>query len=323
MFAKLSRWLNGDDKHRVLFYRDFRQYTGGHQKVADYFRHCQLRPGLAPAISFSDSSVWDNTNPWLAVRSKITAFTPSNYNWLFLAGLDWQRYRQSGIDPKLPVINLIQHVRHAEPTSDVYPFLTERALRICVSKEVEDAIRATGRVNGPVVTIANGHAVPQQPVDREYDVFILGVKQPGLAKLLTQSLQLQLGLSVAVVHEQTPRAEVLAYMACSRVSVVLPNHTEGFYLPALESMALSDVTVVPDCIGNRSFCFDGINCLMPVLELEPLVRAVQEALAITKDKPRLRALKRAAHIQLKEHSLERERQQFYKLLDDLPALWAR
>ncbi|MFA7556152.1 MAG: hypothetical protein WCY88_18070, partial [Spongiibacteraceae bacterium] len=112
-------------------------------------------------------------------------------------------------------------------------------------------------------------------------------------------------------------------MACSRVSVVLPNHTEGFYLPALESMALSDVTVVPDCIGNRSFCFDGINCLMPVLELEPLVRAVQEALAITKDKPRLRALKRAAHIQLKEHSLERERQQFYKILDDLPALWAR
>ena len=35
-------------------------------------------------------------------------------------------------------------------------YLSERAIRICVSQEVADAISATGRANGPILTIPNG-----------------------------------------------------------------------------------------------------------------------------------------------------------------------
>lgn len=322
MFARVISWSRRRDRQSVLFYRNFQGYTGGHQKVADYFRHCQLRPGLSPAISFSENSVWDATNPWFRAGVQVSEFTPNAYDVLFLAGLDWHRYRQSGIDPQLPVINLIQGVRHADPQSDVYPFLAERALRVCVSQEVADAIRLTGRVNGPVITIPNGHDIPQRPLPRQHDVFILGVKQPELARLLARQLARQLPtLSVAAIYDQTPRARLLTFMASSRVSVVLPYPTEGFYLPALESMALSDMTVVPDCVGNRSFCFDNVNCLMPALELEALTAAVKRALVISNDRIRTRDFRQAAQKQLKKHSLQRERQQFYSLLDDLPALW--
>ena len=38
---------------------------------------------------------------------------------------------------------------------------------------------------------------------------------------------------------------------------------EGFCLPALESMATGGAVVCTDAHGNRDFCVDGENCLMP------------------------------------------------------------
>src|SRR5438552_2195391 len=75
---------------------------------------------------------------------------------LFLAGTDWRGVPELDRShfPK-PIINLVQHPRHAEPNSELRNFLRNRAVRICVSQEVADAITATGEVNGPVFTIPN------------------------------------------------------------------------------------------------------------------------------------------------------------------------
>jgi len=109
-------------------------------------------------------------------------------------------------------------------------------------------------------------------------------------------------------------------MASSRVSVVLPDTTEGFYLPALEAMCLSDMVVVPDRVGNRSFCHHEINCLMPGFNVEALLEAVRRALnAIDTGEAqsyRLRALET-----LSGHSLDRERQDFHDILDNLDQIW--
>ncbi len=50
---------------------------------------------------------------------------------------------------------------------------------------------------------------------------------------------------------------------------------EGFCLPPLESMATGGAVVCTDAHGNRDFCADGENCLVP----ESTVRAVSDALA--------------------------------------------
>ena len=52
---------------------------------------------------------------------------------------------------------------------------------------------------------------------------------------------------------------------------------EGFYLPALEAMALGSLVICPDCIGNRSFCLPGRNCFRPNYDLNSVIDSVQSA----------------------------------------------
>src|SRR6185503_10470601 len=49
---------------RVLFYRDFKRFTGGDLKVWDYFNHVRSSPNHTAQVRFSADSVWDETNPW-------------------------------------------------------------------------------------------------------------------------------------------------------------------------------------------------------------------------------------------------------------------
>ena len=57
---------------------------------------------------------------------------------------------------------------------------------------------------------------------------------------------------------------------------------EGFALPPLESMATGGAVVCTDAHGNRDFCVDGENCLMP----EPDVGSVSAALRAAARRPR-------------------------------------
>ncbi|MGI8505786.1 MAG: glycosyltransferase [Solirubrobacteraceae bacterium] len=53
---------------------------------------------------------------------------------------------------------------------------------------------------------------------------------------------------------------------------------EGFCLPALESMATGGAVVCTDAHGNRDFCRDGENCLMPELSAQAVAQATQRLL---------------------------------------------
>jgi GT2 family glycosyltransferase len=59
---------------------------------------------------------------------------------------------------------------------------------------------------------------------------------------------------------------------------------EGFCLPPLESMATGGAVVCTDAHGNRDFCVDGQNCLIPA----PDAAVVSEALRVTLTDPALR-----------------------------------
>lgn len=59
---------------------------------------------------------------------------------------------------------------------------------------------------------------------------------------------------------------------------------EGFALPPLEAMATGGAVVCTDAHGNRDFCRDGENCLMP----EPTVESVRAAIERLLDDPELR-----------------------------------
>jgi hypothetical protein len=124
---------------RILFFRDFQSCTGGHGKVWDYFCHC------------------------LGSERWVDAWSVRDFDALFIAGMDWMELNGLDLPPDLPVIILIQGIRHADPQLPLRRHLHRRAIRICVSQPVADAILATGGVNGPVRVIPAGLDMPSLP----------------------------------------------------------------------------------------------------------------------------------------------------------------
>ena len=106
--------MNSGRQRRVLFHRNYVQYSGGQQKVLDYFSHFLESKQWQPAIYWAPGSMPMAETPWSVYQSYRTqSFEPTQYDLLFLAGMDWLSYPDSPVASK-PVINLIQHVRHGD-----------------------------------------------------------------------------------------------------------------------------------------------------------------------------------------------------------------
>lgn len=297
---------------RMLFHRDYRGYTGGHGKVWDYFRHA-LALGWDARVHLTPESLLDAHNPWMVVPERIEPeWRPERADVLFLAGMDWQALPRAD-DGLRPVVNLVQHVRHADPAQPLHGFLDRPAWRVCVSGPVAEAICRTGRVNGPVEVIPAALDLPVDAIpatDAGRGVFIAALKAPELGGELAAVLRAR-GHEVLLVQEWMPRDAYLRAMARAAVVVPLPHPTEGFYLPGLEAMALGRPVVMPPCMGSAEYAVDGRNCLMPEAEAGPLAAAVERLLA---DGALRGALRTEGHASAAGHRQERERAAFDALL---------
>ena len=321
--------VKGAVNRTALFHRDFRGFTGGHLKVWNYFNHVERATGWRAAIHFSPDSVWDLGNPWQERRSEILpVWEPERADLLFLGGYDWRMIPAvERAHYCKPVINLIQHVHHADPAHPLSEFLSHRSVRICVSEEVRDAIVGTGRVNGPTVVIPNGIDFADLPPTvptavRPVDWLICGLKEDRstIARALTRRLKAEGGWGrVEALTKPLPRAEFLRKLGDAHAVVLLPRATEGFYLPALEAMALGTWVVCPDCVGNRSFCRDGENAVVPrSWELEDLLAAMR---TVRDDPRRADRMAESGRRTAAGHTLAREQAAFGELLAGLDALW--
>ena len=178
---------------RMLFHRDFAGYTGGHGKVWDYFRHA-LALGWDAWVYFTPDSKRDASNPWMAMPERVVAdWHPQDFDVMFLAGMDWNALEDIR-EPPRPVVNLLQHVRHASPELPLRGFLRAPAQRICVSQPVADAVLATGEVNGPVAVIPAALDLPHDAMPRtpaaDGPVLIAGLKAPApLAEAAQRAMQ--------------------------------------------------------------------------------------------------------------------------------------
>ena len=89
----------------------------------------------------------------------------------------------------------------------------------------------------------------------------------------------------------------------------------------LEAMRYCDLTLVPDCVGNRGFCLPDVNCLMPTFSAENISETCDRAYRMLGSQEQLASLRRAANDTLARHSLERERKEFLRIMDSLDQLW--
>ncbi len=103
-------------------------------------------------------------------------------------------------------------------------------------------------------------------------------------------------------YVEAPSDEQVAELLAQATVFVQTSTHEGFCLPPLESMATGGAVVCTDAHGNRDFCVDGENCLMP----SPERAAVSEALAKLLSDPELRTRLGQAGIETaKEYAWER------------------
>jgi glycosyltransferase involved in cell wall biosynthesis len=322
----LRRSSSSEDATEVLFFRDFRRFTGGDLKVWDYFNHVRSSPRHEAMIRFTEESVWGDDNPWSAAREHVVRFgEPCRPDVLFLSGVDWQMIeRADRPESPIPIVNLIQHVLHADPDDKLgrYRFLAHKAIRICVSHEITTALEQTGRVHGPLFTIPDavdlerlaGFATKGM---RDLDLLVLANKQPERGRAVLERLTGD--HRAQIVDVRSPHDEVLDLMGRAAVTVFVPNPKEGFYLPALEGMALGTIVVCPDCIGNRSFCLDRDNCFRPAYDVAAIVADTGEALA---RKDELDAMVQSAAKTAAGHDLRDERGAFLEILERVGELWA-
>ena len=306
----------------VLFFRKYRRLHGGHLKVWHYFNHTLAADGFDARVLFDVDSNWDASNPWNGVRDLVVE-SPSDAEAeaYFVAGRDWQRMEALGLlDSDLPIINFIQHTRHADDWSIQSRYLTRKAIRICVSDEVAQAVKSAGS-RGQTIVIPNSIDVPvlaDSCRERPVDLLIAGLKQPEMAIQAAAALQMP-GRTIEVLDDHVPRETFLARMSSARDVLFLPNKEEGFYLPALEGMALGALVVCPDCIGNRGY-MNGRNALFPSYELPALIEAAETALTMPDD-ARGEILKQARET-VARHQPEAERAAFGKVLRNLDQLWS-
>jgi GT2 family glycosyltransferase len=94
----------------------------------------------------------------------------------------------------------------------------------------------------------------------------------------------EVGASAGAVYHEAPSDAKVNELLNTATAFVQTSRHEGFCLPVLEAMATGVPVVCTDADGNRDFCRDGDNCLMP----EATPRAVRDALSRVLDDAALR-----------------------------------
>ena len=305
---------------RIIFFRDFRGLSGGHLKVWHYFSHLKNASRFDPQIFFSKTSLLNQTNPWVADGvPPMAKYSVSNEDIVFLAGLDWadadvqSAYRCS----KYPVVNLIQGLRHADPNDPRFQFLKESAIRVCVSKQVADAIIETGNVNGPVFTIKNGLDTDELKMvegvqEKVLEFVVVGYKNPDLADKICQYLA-EKSRKFRLIETLLPRREYLHEISRARVGIFLPMREEGFYLPPLEAMYLKTLVICPDCVGNRGHCIDKVTCLRPIYDFMEIKSAIDEMIAMSTEK--VASMLKFGRLMTEDHAIAVERRNVIDLFE--------
>lgn len=294
----------------MLFLRDFTGFSGGHLKYADYIRHTRTSGRVDPVLYQTPRSLAAAGNCF-GEFSDLFIGTLGPFPAYFIAGVDWFILDEAGIDPALaPVVNLIQDFRYADPCHPVHLCLRRPALRICVSEPLADAIR--DHANGEVHVIPNGitsTTTVSQPAGLPR-VLIAGLKNPTVAQAVAQRLD---GLiDVDLITHSLPRQAFLERISRATVCVLLPLPREGFYLPPLEAMGIGCAVVTADCEGNRAYCRHDENCLMLPATPDGLAEAT---LALVRDDTRRRRLVEGGRETAAEHTLDRERVAYFRILD--------
>ncbi|MEL6667459.1 MAG: glycosyltransferase [Bacteroidota bacterium] len=313
--------------------------NGGNLKLRDCYNHFLASEQWRPSIYFSPQTIWNEHqgNYWRDLRAhSLKQWTINEGDLLFFSGGDWRVLsKRQRRQPPVPVINIVQprHTRADDPRNE---FLSHPAIRIAKSSTGADILNNYG-VNGPLFVIPDTidlDSLPLLPPEKDIDLLIIGLKQPEIGRALFEKIQKAQTTNPQIrgkkIHLQLPpklptRQEFLRLLARAKTVCCLPlkadRGAEGFYLPALEAMALDTLVVCPPAVGNSDHCLDGINCIMPEYDLNAIYDAVVKVVNWTEEN-RENLISGGRETTLK-HDIQQERKSILDLADRAYELWAQ
>jgi glycosyltransferase involved in cell wall biosynthesis len=98
-------------------------------------------------------------------------------------------------------------------------------------------------------------------------------------ELVLFGIEPELGPKYGATYVERPSDEGVNELFNQATILVQTSTHEGFCLPPLEAMATGTAVVCTDAHGNRDFCLDGTNCLIPEPTLESVSGAIGRLLA--------------------------------------------
>lgn len=326
-------------KRRVLFHRSWTQInggtSGGQLKVRDAFEHIKASDIFEPFVYFNPETIWfDNPgNYWLPYKEiGLSNWEIKPDDILFFAGHDWKILSpQMAMSPPVPIINIAQprHINTNDPRNE---FLQYPAIRIAKSSIGKKILEEFG-VNGPVFFMPDSidfSHLPPENTNPEFDVLIVGLKNPELATKLYKRLQWKnrwrknpWKIAKQIPPKLPTRNDFLNLVNSARIVVFLPldaeRGAEGFYLPALEAMAMKKFVICPYAIGNIDFCIPDKTCLQPEYNENSILKAITNALKLETDQQN--KIIEAGKLISANHDINLERSNLIKLLHQTDEIW--
>jgi GT2 family glycosyltransferase len=189
------------------------------------------------------------------VRNAVLASYREEFRYMTISGWNRDRLRELRLDAALvpPGIDL----QTFRPLPDV-----ERR---------DDMLLALGRTN-PLKNLPLTIEAWKALGDRRPELCLFGIEP-------------ELGPKYGTRYVERPSDDGVNRLFNEATVLVQTSTHEGFCLPPLEAMATGAAVVCTDAHGNRDFCVDGANCVMP----EPTVESVSGAISRLLADPALRA----------------------------------
>jgi glycosyltransferase involved in cell wall biosynthesis len=175
------------------------------------------------------------------------------FRYMTICAWNRERLRELGLDAELipPGIDLetFRHVNEVERRADM--------------------VLALGRTN-PLknfpLTLNAWRGIAQTATGGRPELCLFGI-EPELAS------------EPGITYVESPTDEEVNELFNSATVFVQTSTHEGFALPPLEAMATGGAVVCTDAHGNRDFCVDGENCLMPESNPAAVTAALERLLA--------------------------------------------
>lgn len=313
----------------VLFYQHFGikgVVRGAHHKTFDFYHHIKSYSDYKPVIFFDEESVWDENLPWFRLFDKMPTLKnlKTEPDILFLnSGKDWIKYeKHMSIPESIPIISPVNNFRAVNSSHKSFEFLSRKAIRLCPSCELFDAVNNHPNTNGKSIYLPNGVGIFSDAIilktNKTTDLLIVGNKNPIMAQELYSQIK-YLNIKIKVIDSWISKKHFQVELAKSYISVHLPKKIEEHYIPGVEAMMLESLVIIPDCIGNRSYSRPLNTCIIADYSLEGMIVAIKKMLALD-EKTKKQMLENAIQ-ESNKFLLSNEKSVLLEMLELTTKLW--